>query len=88
MEQNYDKEAVKELLSWAQDVLDNKRYPSGRFQVNKSVAVLDCGKYLDSMMSMISYNWENPTFHPTIDQLRSFQSKLETAVSSEGECGQ
>lgn len=76
MEQNYDKEAVKELLSWAQDVLDNKRYPSGRFQVNKSVAILDCGKYLESMMSMISHNWENPTFHPTIDQLRSFREKL------------
>lgn len=47
MEQNYDNEAVKELLSWAQVVFDNKRYPSGRFQVNKSAAILDCGKYLD-----------------------------------------
>lgn len=47
MEQNYDNEAVKELLSWAQVVFDNKRYPSGRFQVNKSAAILDCRKYLD-----------------------------------------
>lgn len=76
MEQNYDNEAVKELLSWAQDVLDNKRYPSGRFQVNKSAAILDCGKYLDSMISMISHNWKNTTFHPTIDQFRAFREKL------------
>ena len=76
MEQNYDNEAVKELLSRVGKKVYNPRYPSGRFQVNKSAAILDCGKYLDSMISMISHNWENTTFHPTIDQFRAFREKL------------
>lgn len=25
---------------------------------------------------MISHNWENPTFYPTIDQLRTFRVKV------------
>ena len=29
------------------------------------------------MISVISKNWENPTFHPTIDLLREFRSQLE-----------
>lgn len=29
------------------------------------------------MIAMISRNWENPTFHPTIGQLREFRMKIE-----------
>lgn len=76
-EQSYDEEAVQELLSWAQETLKNKVYPQGRFQVNKSTTILDCGKYLESMIAVISRNWENPTFHPTIGQLREFRKKIE-----------
>lgn len=77
MENKYDQEAVQELLAWAQGTLNNKTYPAGEYQVNKSTKILDCAKYLDSMISVISKNWENPTFHPTIDQLREFRSQLE-----------
>lgn len=77
MKNKYDQEAVQELLAWAQGTLNNKTYPAGEYQVNKSTKILDCAKYLDSMISVISKNWENPTFHPTIDQLREFRSQLE-----------
>lgn len=76
-ENKNDQEAVQELLAWAQETLNNKAYPAGEYQVNKSAKILDCAKYLDSMISVISKNWENPTFHPTIDQLREFRSQLE-----------
>lgn len=76
-ESKYDHDSVSELLSWAQDTLKNKTYPEGRYQVNKATTVIDCASYLSSMIQMISKNWENPTFYPTIDQLREFKSKLE-----------
>lgn len=75
-EQKYDLDSVQELLNWAREVLNNKAYPAGDFQLNKSTKILDCGKYLDSMISMTSKNWENPTFHPIIKQLREFREKI------------
>lgn len=78
MEENkYNYDSVKELLAWAQKVLDNKSYPQGRFQISKCAVALDCGKYLSSMISIISKNWENPTFRPTIDQLYHFRELIE-----------
>lgn len=77
-ENKNDQEAVQELLTWAQETLNNKAYPAGEYQVNKSTKILDCAKYLDSMISVISKNWENPTFYPTIDQLREFKTKIES----------
>ena len=76
-ENKNDQEAVQELLTWAQETLNNKAYPAGEYQGNKSTKILDCAKYLDSMISVISKNWENPTFYPTIDQLREFKTKIE-----------
>lgn len=76
-ENKYNHDSVQELLAWAQGLLNNKAYPPGEYQLNKSTKILDCGKYLESMISMISRNWENPNFYPTIDQLREFKSKLE-----------
>lgn len=78
-ENKYDHDSVQELLAWAQETLKNKSYPQGA-QLNKSAKILDCAKYLDSMISMISKNWENPTFYPTIDQLREFRTKIEKAA--------
>ena len=79
-ENKYNHDSVNELLKWAKDVLDNKKYPSGEFQLDKCAKILDCGKYLDSMISVISRNWENPTLHPSIDQLRLFKEKIEKAA--------
>ena len=79
MENNYDHESVQELLTWAQETLKNKSYPEGNYQLSKSTTVLDCGDFLSSMISMISKNWENPTFYSTIDQLREFRNKIEAA---------
>lgn len=77
VEQKYDHDSVQELLTWAKETLKNKSYPSGRYQVNKSTTILDCGKYLESMIAVISRNWENSTFHPIIEQLREFRKKIE-----------
>ena len=78
MEENkYDYNSVNELLSWAKEMLNDKRYPAGEFQLDKCAKILDCGKYLDSMIAVISRNRENPTFYPTIDQLRLFRTKIE-----------
>lgn len=65
------------MITWAQETLNNKTYPAGEYQVNKCAKILDCVKYLEAMVAMISKNWENPTFHPTIDLLREFRSQLE-----------
>nr|DAV52388.1 MAG TPA: hypothetical protein [Caudoviricetes sp.] len=77
MENNYDYDSVQELLTWAKETLKNKTYPQGEFQINKATKVLDCGSYLSSMIQMISRNWENPTFYPTINQLREFRIQIE-----------
>lgn len=77
MENNYDYDSVQELLTWAKETLKNKTYPQGEFQINKATKVLDCGSYLSSMVQMISRNWENPTFYPTINQLREFRIQIE-----------
>lgn len=76
MENNYDYDSVQELLTWAKETLKNKTYPQGEFQINKATKALDCGSYLSSMIQMISRNWENSTFYPTVDQLRFFRDKL------------
>ena len=79
-EKKYDHDSINELLTWAKETLNNKRYPAGEFQLDKCAKILDCGKYLDSMISVISRNWENPTFYPTIDQLRLFREKIGKAA--------
>lgn len=76
-EEKYDHESVQELLAWAKETLKNKAYPEGEFLINKATKVLDCGSYLSSMIQMISRNWENPTFYPTINQLIEFRKKIE-----------
>lgn len=79
-EKKYDYDSINELLTWAKETLNNKRYPAGEFQLDKCAKILDCGKYLDSMIAVISRNWENPTFYPTVDQLRTFREKIEKAA--------
>lgn len=79
-EKKYDYASINELLTWAKETRNNKRYPAGEFQLDKCVKILDCGKYLDSMISIVSNNWANPTFYPTVDQLRLFREKLEKAA--------
>ena len=76
-EKKYERDSINELLTWAKETLNNKKYPSGEFQLDKCAKILDCGKYLDSMILVIGKNWENPTFYPTIDQLRLFRTKIE-----------
>ena len=76
-EHKYDHDSVQELLTWAKETLKNHAYPQGEFLINKATKVLDCASYLSSMIQMISRNWENPTFYPTVDQLREFKAKVE-----------
>ena len=47
-EKKYDYDSINELLTWAKGTLNNKRYPTGEFQLDKCAKILDCGKYLDS----------------------------------------
>lgn len=79
-ESKYDQSSVQELIAWAQGTLKNKQYPQGAYQLNKSTKIIDCGKYLEAMILMISRNWENPTFYPTVDQLREFKTKITEAA--------
>ena len=76
----YNHDSINELLTRDKESLNNTRYPSGEFQLDKCAKILDCGKYLDSMIAVISRNWENPTFYPTVDQLRLFREKIEKAA--------
>lgn len=83
MEENkYDQESIRELLSWAQNTLaqntlNNKTYPKGELVLDKCIKVIDCKSHIEAMIQMISKNWENPTFYPTIDMFRRFREKLE-----------
>lgn len=74
-EKKYDYDSINELLTWAKETLNNKRYPAGEFQLDKCAKILDCGKYLDSMIAVISRNWENPTFYPTCRSASSIQDE-------------
>jgi hypothetical protein len=58
----YDNEAVQELLNWAKKMIETKNYPTERYQVNKCTTIIDGKSYLESLIAMISRNWENPTF--------------------------
>ena len=60
----YDNEAVQELLNWAKKMIETKNYPTERYQVNKCTAIIDGKSYLESLIAMISRNWENQTFIP------------------------
>lgn len=51
-ENKYNHDSVNELLTWAKDVLDNKKYPSGEFQLDKCAKILDCLFYV--FINMIS----------------------------------
>ena len=62
----YDNEAVQELLNWAKKMIETK---------------IDGKSYLESLIAMISRNWENPTFYPTIEQLWEFREKWENKES-------
>ena len=77
MAETYNQESVQEILSWAQKILENKAYPKGNIQLNKSTKILDCGSFLRTMIQMVSKNWENPTFNTAIDQLREFKKATE-----------
>ena len=77
MAETYNQESVQEILSWAQKILENKAYPKGNIQLNKSTKILDCRSFLSTMIQMVSKNWENPTFNTAIDQLREFKKATE-----------
>lgn len=80
MEQNnYDKDSVQELLVWAQETLNNKTYTEGELIIDKCIKVKDVKTHMEAMIQMISRNWENPTFYPSIDQFRRFRTKIEEA---------
>ena len=73
----YDEESVQELLGWAKKMLETKSYPTEKYQLNSCTSINDGKLYLESLISMISRNWENPTFHPTIEQLWEYREKWE-----------
>ncbi len=72
----YTQEAIQSLLNWAQETLNNKTYPEGQVKVNKSSTILDAEKFLESMISIISNNMENPLFQSTVSQLVEFKKKI------------
>ena len=56
------------------------------YKPNKVFSYCDFNKfdgksYLESLIAMISRNWENPTFYPTIEQLWEFREKWENKES-------
>lgn len=75
MAYNYD--SVQELLSWARNMLQDRSYPPAPYFLSRSIKILDCAQFLESLISIISSHWENPTFHPAINQLQEFRGKVE-----------
>lgn len=54
----YDEESVQELLGWAKKMIETKNYPTEKYQVNACTSIIDGKLYLESLISMISKNWE------------------------------
>ena len=77
----YNNEAVQELFNWAKKMIETKNYPTERYQVNQCTTIIDGKSYLESLIAMISRNWENPTFYPPIEQLWEFREKWENKES-------
>lgn len=75
---SYDSESVQELIDWGKKMLDTKNYPTEKYQINKCTSIIDCKLYLESLVAMISRNWENVTFHSTIEQLWEYREKWES----------
>jgi len=50
------------------------------FQLDKCTRTLDCGKFLDSMILVVSRTWENSPFYQIIDHLRQFIERIEKAA--------
>ena len=87
MEQHtYDNESVQELLDWAKKMVETNNYPTERFKINKCTTIIDGKHYLETLIAMISRNWENPTFHPTIEQLWEFREKWENREAHKQKC--
>ena len=57
--------------------IGQKKWLKLRFKINKCTTIIDGKHYLETLIAMISRNWENPTFHPTIEQLWEFREKWE-----------
>ena len=74
----YDSESVQELLNWAKARLETKDYSKEKYQINQCTTIIDSKLYLESLIAMISRNWENSTFHPTIEQLWEYREKWES----------
>ena len=74
----YDNESVQELIDWARKMLETKSYPTEKYQINKCTSIINGKLYLESLIAMISRNWENPTFHSTIEQLWEYREKWES----------
>ena len=53
-ENKYDQESIRELLSWAQNTLNNKTYPEGELVLDKCIKVIDCKSHIEAMIQMIS----------------------------------
>lgn len=82
MEQHtYDSESVQELLDWAKKMIETKNYPTEKYQIDKCTTIIDGKSYLESLVAMITRNWENSTFHPIIKQLREFRRQWENKES-------
>lgn len=79
----YDSESVHELLEWAEKMLETQSYPKEKYQIDKCTVINDCKFYLESLRAMISRNWENPTFHPTIEQLWRYREKWEAQIQEQ-----
>ncbi|MCM1720766.1 DUF6965 family protein [Bacteroides ovatus] len=75
--EDYNYGSIQDLLDWAKAILERSNYPQGEFPIEEYTQGMDCGHYLESMISTISENWKNPAFYPKIDQLRKFRQILE-----------
>ena len=64
----YVKEAFEELLNWSNKMIETKNYPTERYQVNQCTTIIDGKSYLESLIAMLSRNWENKTFYPTYEK--------------------
>lgn len=83
VQHNYDSDSVQELLNWVKKTIETGNYPTGKFQINKCTTITDCKQFLNSLMAMVTRNWENPTFYPVIDQLWEFREKWENKENKE-----
>ena len=77
MEIKITKELIDELLQWGKERLEKKDYPKEAVQLSVSHRTPNCEIYINAMLHTLTRQWENPLFHPLVEEFYEFREKIQ-----------